>query len=117
MSSERTQRVATGCLGVIKPWLIVEGCAVRARDLNTGEFMPEQLFAVVVLWDAPTETSAGTWIGWLTTLDHRSACFCAADLWDPGFRQWLADLPGWERSRLALAIETPGTHLVWRMRD
>jgi hypothetical protein len=73
----------------------------------------EQLFAVVLLWDTP-EVGAGAWIGWLTALDHRSVCFCVADLENARFRQWLADLPGWTPEPIARALASPGLHLVWR---
>jgi hypothetical protein len=95
--------------------LIVEGRAVRARDFDIGRLTPEEVFAVVLLWDAAeTDISARAWIGWLTTTNDRSACFCAADLEDAGFRTWLDELPGWESERLTRAIEHQGLHLVWR---
>jgi hypothetical protein len=114
MATERRRRPSTSTrLYVAQRWLSVEDRGVRAREADTGSLTPEQLFAVVLLWEAPG-TSQAAWIGWMTTVNHRSACFCAADLHDARFRQWLADLPGWEPDRLAFAIENPGLHLLWR---
>ena len=109
VSSERTRRVTTTGLRRI----IVEGHVVRDLNVDTGSLAPEQVFAVVLLWrESAPSTSA--WIGWLTTMDHRSASFCAADLEDAAFHTWLAGLPGWEPARLTQAIEHRGQHLVWR---
>jgi hypothetical protein len=70
----------------------------------------EEMFVVVVLWDV----ELGAWLGWLTTSYHRSLSFSAADLEDPAFQRWLAELPGWDSRKLSLALGTPGLHLVWR---
>lgn len=95
------------------PWLVVDEPGLRARDADDSLLLPEQLFAVMILWDA-AELDPGTWIGWLTTVNHRSARFCSADLREVSFQTWLERLDGWEPARLAHAIETPGLHLVWR---
>lgn len=71
----------------------------------------EQLFAVIVLWGVHTHCA---WVGWLTTTDHRSMSFSAADLEDALVRRWLCDLPGWDSGRLAAALGKPNLHLVWR---
>ena len=113
MTSERQRRATTGRLRVTKRRVIVEDQCVRARDANTGALTHEQLLAVVILWEAP-EAGTAAWIGWLTAMNHRSACFCAADLEDAPFRQWLTDLPGWMPERMACALASPGLHLVWR---
>jgi hypothetical protein len=63
-----------------------------------------------VLWDE----DATRWVGWLTTFDRRSLCFSPADLENVEFRRWLAELAGWEPSRLTAALGQPGLHLVWR---
>lgn len=76
--------------------------------------LADELFAVLVLWD-PDEP--GTWRGWLTTITHRAASFCARDLEDSTFRRRLAELPGWEPRRLSVALGRPGFHLVWRHPD
>ena len=112
MSSERKRQATTTQLRAVQRWLAVEGHAVHALDVRTGVVTPEQLFGVLILWKA-LETGGG-WMGWLTTMNHRSTCFGAADLDDASFGQWLAVLPGWEPARLARALEIPGLHLVWR---
>ena len=73
----------------------------------------QELYAVLVLWDGEEGSS---WLGWLTTTNHRSACFAAADLADPRLRRWLRDLAGWDWHRLVVATTCPGLHLVWRAR-
>jgi len=98
-------------LDATKPWLVVERWAVHSREGSIEEFTHEQLFAVVLLWDLP----ADTWTGWITTLNHQSMCFCAADLERTIFRQWLGDLPGWEPARLARALASRGLHQIWRL--
>jgi hypothetical protein len=110
---ERNTKEITRRLRVAKPWLCVEEHGVRSRDRDLGLLLPEQTFAVVLLWEA-AQTGAGDWIGWLTTVSRRSACFCAADVHEAGFVAWLERLPRWEPARLSHAIEIPGLHLVWR---
>jgi hypothetical protein len=101
-------------LHATRPWLMVEHWAVRSREVNSGPFTHEQVFAVVLLWDAPAD-DAVTWTGWITTVNHESLRFCAADLERAIFRQWLADLPGWEPGSLARALASHGLHQVWRL--
>ena len=71
----------------------------------------EQIFAVLVLWGGGHDAS---WLGWLTTFNHRAACFSAPDLEDPLVERWLGDLPDWDRRKLSRAMAYPGLHLVWR---
>jgi hypothetical protein len=100
-------------LRAAKPWLIVEERGVRARSADTSLVLREHVFAVLLLWEA-AELGPGSWTGWITTVNRRSACFCAADLHHDGFCAWLERLPSWEPARLTRAIDTPGLHLVWR---
>jgi hypothetical protein len=71
----------------------------------------DTLYAVVVLWDRHEGLS---WMGWLSTTTHRSACFSSVDLEDPIVQSWLRALPGWDHAKLWHATTTPGFHLVWR---
>jgi hypothetical protein len=70
--------------------------AAAAAPITEREVLCElevrPLFVVVVLWD----DDATRWVGWLTTFDRRSLCFSSADLENVEFRQWLAELAGWE---------------------
>jgi hypothetical protein len=74
----------------------------------------DQLFTVLVLW---TKESGTSWLGWLTTKDHRAACFTALDLDDPLVERWIGDLPRWDRRQLSRATTCRGFHLVWRCRE
>jgi hypothetical protein len=113
VGNERNATVTAQRLRAAKPSLVVEERGVRTRCDDPRLILPEDVFAVLLLWDA-AELGPGSWIGWITTVNHRSACFCAADLHHDGFCAWLARLPGWEPARLTCAIDTPGLHLVWR---
>src|SRR4051812_24140448 len=93
----------------------------RMVQVGDGELRPcvgdrdplvaAELFAVLLLWGVEDQRA---WIGWLTTVERRSVCFCAEDLHDRAFQAWLAALPGWDAAGLAVAISSPGMHLVWR---
>ena len=74
----------------------------------------DQVFAVLVLWD---EKCGASWLGWLTTKDHSTACFTVLDLEDPLVARWIGGLPGWDQQQLSLATTLPGLHLVWRCRE
>lgn len=74
----------------------------------------DQLFAVLVMWEASACPDDQPWIGWLTTLDHRAVRFSSADLDDAVFQLWLRHLPSWIPDTLAHALVSPGMHLVWR---
>jgi hypothetical protein len=93
--------------------LAVDGQVIYSRGVYIGRFTPAQLFAVVVVWDTK-QPGRPSWRGWLTTVAHFSTSFCAADLADAQFRQWLTELPGWDPTRLTRAMEVPGLHLIWR---
>ena len=69
------------------------------------------IYSVLLIWDA---ADLGSWTGWVTTMDRRSATFLAADLADPEVGDWLADLPAWQPEELTRALEHPGLHQVWR---
>lgn len=92
----------------------VAGGELRPRDGDRDPVVPDELFAVMLLWGVDDHRA---WIGWLTTIERRSVAFCAEDLHDRAFQAWLAALPGWDAHGLAIALTTPGLHLVWRRAD
>jgi hypothetical protein len=74
-------------------------------------FALDEMFAVVLQAHGRT---AGAWMGWLATTNRQGMRFSAADLDDPRFLRWLADLPGWDGERMSAALRSSGLRLVWR---
>jgi hypothetical protein len=95
-----------------KAWVIDrDDQLVVSRDGDRQWIAAPDLFAVVVVWDAAYPMS---WLGWLTTLDHRAVPFTSVDVQDRALLSWLRGLPDWNPSAWSHATGTRGFHLVWR---